>query len=237
MMKPSKRYREVKRKIEQKKYALDEAIEKVKELASAKYDESVDISIKLDIDPKKTDQQLRGTSNLPHGTGKTKKVLVLTKGEKENEAKDAGADYVGFDEYIEKIKHGWTEVDVIIATPDVMSDVGKLGKILGPKGLMPSPKSGTVTFDIGNQVKALKRGKIEFKTDKTGCMHTPVGRVSFKPQQLRENIITFLEDVVAARPQTLKGQLFRSITISSTIGPGVRLDEKDVMTTLRKGGA
>lgn len=235
-MKHSKRYREAKKNIELKKYALDEAIEKVKKLASAKYDESVDLSIKLNIDPKKTDQMVRGISNLPYGTGKMKKILVLAKGEKEQEAQEAGADYVGFDEFIEKIKSGWSDVDIIIATPDVMSDVGKLGKILGPKGLMPSPKSGTVTVDVGNQVKALKKGKIEFKTDKTGCMHTSVGRVSFESQRLRENIITFLEDLIAARPQGAKGQLLKSLTLSSTVGPGVKIDEKDILNAVRKGG-
>ncbi|UCG91763.1 MAG: 50S ribosomal protein L1 [candidate division WOR-3 bacterium] len=235
-MKHSKRYREAKNNIEPKKYALDEAIEIVKKFATAKYDESVDLSIKLNIDSKKTDQMLRGISNLPHGTGKTKKILVLTKGEKEQEAKESGADYVGFDEYIDKIKSGWSDVDIVIATPDVMSDVGKLGKLLGPKGLMPSPKSGTVTFDVGNQVKALKKGKIEFKTDKTGCMHTSIGRVSFESQKLRENIMTFLEDLIAAKPQGIKGQLFKSLTLSSTIGPGIKIDEKDILGTMRKGG-
>ncbi len=235
-MKHSKRYREAKDNIEPKKYALDEAIEMVKKFASAKYDESVDLSIKLNIDSKKTDQMIRGISNLPHGTGKMKKILVLTKGEKEQEAKEAGADHVGFDEYIDKIKSGWSDVDIVIATPDVMSDVGKLGKILGPKGLMPSPKSGTVTFDVGNQVKALKKGKIEFKTDKTGCMHTSIGRVSFESQKLRENIVTFLEDLIAAKPQGVKGQLFKSLTLSSTIGPGIKIDEKDLLSTVRKGG-
>lgn len=234
-MSHSKRYKEAKSKLEQRKYSLEEAIEKIKEFASAKYNESVDLSIKLNIDPKKTDQQIRGISNLPHGTGKTKKILVLTKGEKEKEAAEAGADYVGFDEYINKIKSGWTDVDVIIATPDVMSDVGKLGKILGPKGLMPSPKSGTVTFDVSNQIKALKKGKIEFKTDKTGCMHASVGRVSFESKHLRENIIAFLEDLMIAKPQTLKGQLLKSITLSSTIGPGIKLDEKDILHAVRKG--
>lgn len=235
-MKRSKRYKELKSKIESKKYYLDEAIERCKELASAKYDESLDLSIKLNIDPKKTDQFVRGVSNLPHGTGKKKKILVLTKGEKEKEAKDAGADYVGFEEYIEKIKSGWTDVDTIIATPDVMSDVGKLGKILGPKGLMPSPKVGTVTFDVGTQVKELKKGKIEFKTDKSGCVHLSVGRASFKTEQLRENIITFLEDLLAVKPAGAKGQFLKSITLSSTIGPGIKLDERAVLSKVSKGG-
>ncbi len=235
-MKRSKRYKKLKTKIESKKYSLDEAIEKTKELSSAKYDESLDISIKLNIDPKKTDQLVRGISNLPHGTGKKKKILVLTKGEKEKEAKDAGADYVGFEEYIEKIKSGWTDVDIIIATPDVMSDVGKLGKILGPKGLMPSPKVGTVTFEVGTQVKELKKGKIEFKTDKTGCVHLSIGRISFKEKQLRENILTFLEDLLAVKPPAVKGQFLKSMTLSSTIGPGIKLDERAVLNEASKGG-
>ncbi len=235
-MKRSKRYKELKSKVESRKYSLDEAIAKSKESASAKYDESVDLSINLNIDPKKTDQQVRGISNLPHGTGRMRKILVLTKGEKEEEAKEAGADHVGFDEYIEKIKGGWADVDVIIATPDVMSDVGKLGKILGPKGLMPSPKVGTVTFEVGTQVKALKKGKVEFKTDKTGCLHISIGRASFEAPKLRENILTFFEDLLAVKPQSVKGQFLKSVTLSSTIGPGVKLDEKDILNEVRKGG-
>lgn len=236
-MKHSRRYRELKSKIEPKKYFVDEAIEKVKELASAKYDESLDVSIQFNINPKKTDQQIRGISNLPHGTGKKRKILVLTKGEKEQEAKKAGADYVGFEEYIEKIKKGWADVDIIIATPDTMSDVGKLGKILGPKGLMPSPKVGTVTFEVGAQVEALKKGKVEFKTDKTGCLHISVGRVSFKTKKLRENLFTFFEDLLAAKPQSIKGQFLKSVTLSSTIGPGIKLDEKAILNELHKGGS
>jgi len=236
-MKHSRRYRELKSKIEPKKYFVDEAIEKVKELASAKYDESLDVSIQFNINPKKTDQQIRGISNLPHGTGKKKKILVLTKGEKEQEAKKAGADYVGFEEYIEKIKKGWADVDIIIATPDTMADVGKLGKILGPKGLMPSPKVGTVTFEVGAQVEALKKGKVEFKTDKTGCLHISVGRVSFETKKLRENLFTFFEDLLAAKPQSIKGQFLKSVTLSSTIGPGIKLDEKAILNELHKGGS
>lgn len=235
-MKRSKRYREIKANIEAKKYTLTEAIEKVKQLAKAKYDESVDIALKLNINPKKTDQLIRGISNLPHGTGKKKKILVLAKGEKEIEAQNAGADYTGFDEYIEKIKGGWADVDVIIATPDVMSDVGKLGKILGPKGLMPSPKVGTVTFEIATQVEALKKGKVEFKTDKTGCLHIAVGRVSFDVEKLRENITVFLEDLLTAKPTSVKGQFIKSMTISSTIGPGIQLDAKSVLDEVRQGG-
>jgi large subunit ribosomal protein L1 len=235
-MKHSKRYRALGEKVSAQKYALDEAIKLVKELASAKYDESIYLSIKLNIDPKKTDQLVRGISQLPHGTGKKKTILVLTKGEKEKEAKDAGADHVGFDDYIEKIKSGWAAVDIIIATPDVMADVGKLGKILGPKGLMPSPKSGTVTFDVADQIKALKKGKVDFKTDKTGCLHIAVGRASFDADKLRENVLAFLQDLTLAKPSSVKGQFVRTMTISSTVGPGIGLDEKAIFSDLRKGG-
>lgn len=235
-MKRSKRYRDISSRTEAKNYSLAEAIEKVKELANAKFNESIDISIKLNIDPKKTEQLIRGTTNLPHGTGKEKKILVLTKGDKEKEAKDAGADHVGFDEYIEKLKGGWTDIDIIIATPDVMSDVGKLGRILGPKGLMPSPKSGTVTFDVGAQVKALKKGKVEFKTDKTGCMHVAIGKASFAKEQLYENIIVFIQDLMIAKPSSVRGQFMQSITISSTIGPGIKIDERNILTEIRKAG-
>jgi len=235
-MKRSKRYLENRDKVETKKYPLEEAVQKAKETATTKYDESIDISIKLNIDPKKTDQFVRGFSNLPHGTGKTKRILVLTKGEKEEEAKKAGADYTGFDDYIEKIKGGWCDVDIIIATPDVMSDVSKLGRILGPKGLMPSPKAGTVTFEITNQVKALKKGKVEFKTDKTGCVHVPVGRASFDAQKVRENVLVLIDDIMDAKPQSVKGTLIKSITISSTMGPGIAVDDKPLMEEARKGG-
>jgi len=235
-MKRSKRYVANKTKVETKKYSLDDSVAKAKETANTKYDESIDLSIKLNIDPKKTDQFVRGFSNLPHGTGKTKRILVLAKGEKEEEAKKAGADYTGFDEYLEKLKGGWSDVDIIIATPDVMSDISKLGRILGPKGLMPSPKAGTVTFEIAAQVKALKKGKVEFKTDKTGCVHVPVGRASFENQKLRDNILTLMEDLIAAKPATVKGNLIKSVNISSTMGPGIAIDEKALLDYSRKGG-
>ncbi len=229
-MKRSKRFKEALSKIDKnKKYPLKEAIETLKNIANAKCNESVDIAVKLNINIKKQDQMVRGTSDLPYGTGKIKKILVLTKGEKEKEAKEAGADYVGFEEYIEKIKSGWIDFDNIIATPDAMSEVGKLGKILGPKGLMPSPKTGTVTFEVGNQVKALKKGKIEFKTDKGGCVHALVGKVSFPSEHLEANIQAFMQDLIAAKPTTAKGQFIKSITISSTFGPGIKLNEKDFL--------
>ncbi len=231
-MKRSKRYLEISKKVDKnKKYSLIEALEIIKQLASAKYNESVDIAIKLNINTKKQDQQIRGTSDLPYGTGKTKKILVLTKGEKEKEAQEAGADYVGFEEYIEKIKAGWLDFDCIIATPDSMSEIGKLGKILGPKGLMPSPKTGTVTFEVGTQVKALKKGKIEFKSDKGGCVHAPVGKVSFPVEHLEANITNLINDIIAAKPSSIKGQFIKSITVSSTIGPGIKLNEKEFLKT------
>lgn len=235
-MKESRRYRELKKQVDAEIYQLKEAIEKTKQLATAGFDESIDLSIKLNIDPKKTDQFVRGVSNLPHGTGKTKRILVLTKGEKDQEARDAGADLVGFEEYMEKIQKGWSDIDVIIATPDVMSDVGKLGRILGPKGLMPSPKAGTVTFEVGTQVKLLKKGKVEFKTDKTGCIHVAIGRASFDAHKLEENIIMIIDDIVRAKPSSVKGQFFRSLHLSSTQGPSVKLDDKQIMNELRKGG-
>lgn len=231
-MKRSRRYKEAVSRIDKsKKYSLKEAIETLKSIANAKFNESVDIAVKLNINTKKQDQQVRGTSDLPYGTGKTKKILVLTKGEKGKEAQEAGADYVGFEEYVEKIKSGWLDFDCIIATPDTMSEVGKLGKILGPKGLMPSPKTGTVTFEVGPQVKALKRGKIEFKTDKGGCVHAPVGKISFPVEHLEANIQTLLQDLITAKPSTVKGQYIKSITISSTISPGIKLNEKEFLKT------
>ncbi|MCX7995785.1 MAG: 50S ribosomal protein L1 [candidate division WOR-3 bacterium] len=229
-MKRSKRYTEALSKFDKnKKYSLKEAIDILKATATAKCQESVDIAVKLNINTKKQDQMVRGTCDLPYGTGKTKKILVLTKGEKEKEAKEAGADYVGFEEYIEKIKSGWIDFDSVIATPDAMPEVGKLGKILGPKGLMPSPKTGTVTFEVGPQVKALKKGKIEFKSDKGGCVHALVGKVTFPPEHLEANIQTFIQDLINARPPTVKGQFIKSITISSTFGPGIKLNEKEFL--------
>ncbi len=229
-MKRSKRYKELKAQVDpQKRYPLKEAIELVKRLASAKFDESVDLAIKLNIDVKKQDQQVRGAASLPHGTGKTKRILVLTRGEKEKEAKEAGADYVGLEEYVEKIKGGWLDFDCVIATPDAMPEVGKLGKILGPKGLMPSPRSGTVTFEVGPQVRAFKKGKVEFKSDKGGCIHVPVGRVSFETEKIKENISSFLEDLMALKPASVKGQFIKSITLSSTLGPGIKIDEKGII--------
>ncbi|GMR14121.1 MAG: 50S ribosomal protein L1 [Gemmatimonadota bacterium] len=205
------------------KFEPSEAVRMVKELAFAKFDETVDVATSLSVDPRKADQIVRGTVVLPHGTGKTVRVLVVTQGEKEKEATDAGADYVGM-EYVEKIQGGWLDFDVCVATPDVMGKVGPLGRILGPRGLMPTPKGGTVTFDIGRAVKEIKGGKIEYRVDKTGNVHAPIGRVSFEPEQLSENLGALMESIVRAKPSAAKGTYVRSVTISSTMGPGVAID-------------
>jgi len=221
----SKRYKAVIKKVDQKKtYSMDEAVAKVKEMASAKFTEAVDIAVRLGVDPKKADQAIRGTVSLPHGIGKEVRVLAIAKPPKDEEAKAAGADYAGFQDYLQKIQQGWADVDVIIATPDVMGELGKLGKILGPRGLMPNPKSGTVTPDIAKAVKEVKAGKIEFRVEKAGIVHATVGKVNFEPQKLVENINAFLNTVVRLRPSTAKGQYIKSIAISSTMGPGVHID-------------
>jgi large subunit ribosomal protein L1 len=199
------------------------AMKIVKESAFAKFDESVEIAVRLGVDPRHADQVVRGTCVLPHGTGKTIRVLVLAQGEKVKEAEDAGADYVGL-EFVQKIKDGWLDFDVAVATPDVMGQVGQLGRVLGPRGLMPSPKAGTVTFDVGKAVGEIKAGKIEFRVDKTGNLHAAIGRVSFEVEKLSANLDVFMDTVVRARPSAAKGIYIRSVTVSSTMGPGVRID-------------
>ncbi len=236
-MKRSKRYRGILEKIERKKeYSLSEAVKLVKENANAKFNESVDVAIKLGCDPQKQDQMVRGTVILPYGTGKETKVLVLTKGEKEKEAKEAGADYVGFDEYVEKIKSGWLDFDVLVATPDVMPEVSKMGKILGPRGLMPTPKTGTVTFDVGPAVKALKAGKIQFKMDKTGNIHALIGKATFEAEKLEKNLLALIAELLRIKPATVKGQYIRSCFLSSTMGPSFKLDVKELQEMARKEG-
>jgi large subunit ribosomal protein L1 len=231
-MKRSKRYNTIVKKIDQtKNYSIEDAVSRVKEMASAKFIESVDIAVRLGVDPKKADQAIRGTVALPYGIGKAVRVLVIAKPPKDEEAKAAGADHAGYQDYIQKIQQGWADVDVIIATPDVMGDVGKLGKILGPRGLMPNPKSGTVTMDVGKAVKEVKAGKIEFRVDKAGILHAIVGKVNFEPEKLVENIKAFLSTVVRVKPATAKGQYIKSITISSTMGPGVHID-RNVVTSI-----
>ena len=200
-----------------------EALELVKELSFAKFDETVEVATRLSVDPRKADQIVRGTVVLPHGTGKTVRVYVAAQGEKEREAQEAGADYVGLDQ-LAKIQEGWLDFDVMVATPDVMGKVGPLGRILGPRGLMPTPKAGTVTFDVGKAVREIKAGKIEFRVDKTGNVHAPIGRVSFGVDQLVANLGAFMDSIVRARPSAAKGQYIRSVTVSSTMGPGVAID-------------
>jgi len=211
-------------KVEAKPYGLKEAVALVKQTAYAKFDESVDLALRLGVDPKRSDQMVRGTTVLPHGTGKKLRVLVFAKGEKEQEAREAGADVVGADELMEKIKGGWMEFDQAIATPDLMGAVGKLGKILGPRGLMPNPKTGTVTFDLAKAIAEIRKGRVEYKVEKAGIIHVPIGKVSFDAQKLYDNAHAILESVMKARPASCKGRYLRSATISSTMGAGVRLD-------------
>ncbi len=228
MKKQSKRFRSVATKVAKKTYTIPEAVQVVKETATAKFAEAVDIAVRLGVDPKKADQAIRGTVSLPHGIGKEVRVLVVSKPPKDEEARNAGADHAGFMEYIEKIQQGWTDVDVIIAAPDVMGELGKLGKILGPRGLMPNPKSGTVTMDVAKAVKEVKAGKIEFRVDKAGIVHATVGKASFEKEKLVENIRSFLATVVRLKPTTAKGQYIKSIAISSTMGPGVHIDRAEI---------
>jgi large subunit ribosomal protein L1 len=235
MRRHSKRFRSLAEKLEhQKLHPLPEAVQVVKANATAKFDESVDIAIKLGIDPKKTDQLVSGTVSLPNGTGKMVRVLVFAKGEKQDEAKTAGADIVGFEDLVEKVQGGWLDFDVAVATPDTMAAVGRLGKMLGPKGLMPSPKTQTVTFDVASTVKGLKAGRIKYRTDKTGNVHALVGKASFEADKLTENIKTFVAEIIRAKPATAKGQFVRNIVVSSTMGPGVRVDAREFLDTAKK---
>ena len=207
-------------------YSLQDASALLKEITYTKFDASVEITTNLGVDPRKANQMIRGVVTLPHGTGKVVRVLVLCTPDKESEAKAAGADYVGLDEYITKIKEGWTDVDVIICTPSVMAKVGQIGRILGPRGLMPNPKTGTVTMEIGNAVKEVKAGKIDFKVDKTGIIHAAIGKVSFTPEQIAENAKTFVSAVLKLKPQSLKGTYFKGATLCTTMSPAIKLDPK-----------
>ncbi len=229
MLKRGKRILAAKAKVEPgKRYSLKEATEIVASTAATKFDETVDAAIRLGVNPAHADQMVRGSVVLPHGLGKTVRVLVFAKGEKEKEALDAGADLVGNDDVIEKIKGGWMEFDRVIATPDMMGSVGKIGKILGPRGLMPNPKVGTVTFEVANAVKELKAGKVEFRVEKAGIVHSPVGKVSFGAEKLRENVSALLETIIKLKPASSKGTYIKSISISSTMGVGVRIDPLDI---------
>jgi large subunit ribosomal protein L1 len=229
MNRRGKKYEEAKKRVDRnKRYDLEAGIQILKETARAKFDESVDMAIRLGVNPKHSDQMVRGTVALPHGLGKAVRVLVFAKGEKEKEARDAGADFVGADDLLEKITGGWTDFDEAIATPDMMGTVGKLGKILGPRGLMPNPKVGTVTFEVGRAVKELKAGRVEFKVEKTGIVHTTVGKASFDSQQLKENVLALMEVIIRAKPASSKGTYLKTVAISTTMGPGIKLDPNDL---------
>ncbi|MEA3311316.1 MAG: 50S ribosomal protein L1 [candidate division WOR-3 bacterium] len=235
MMQHGKRYRDIATKVDATRYySLDEALSLLKETVSAKFDETVDIGVKLGVDPRKADQMVRGTVSLPKGTGREVKVLVFAKGEKEQEAKEAGADYVGLDDLVEKVQGGWFDFDVAVATPDTMSVVGKMGKLLGPRGLMPSPKAGTVTVDVAQAVKQIKAGRVQFRTDRTGNVHGVLGKVSFSAQDIRTNLLVFIAELNRLRPKTFKGQYIRSIYISATMGPSIKLDPKEIAELARK---
>jgi large subunit ribosomal protein L1 len=224
MPKRGKRYKDAKSKLTTgEKLPPQDAIQAVKDLSFAKFDETVEVVARLGVDPRQADQVVRGTVSLPHGTGKDVRVLVIAQGEKEKEAQEAGADYVGLD-YLDQIKQGWLEFDVAVATPDVMGKVGPLGRILGPRGLMPTPKAGTVTFDVGRAVQEIKAGKIEYRVDRTGNVHAPIGRVSFEAEKLQENLEAFTDSIIRARPASAKGTYLRGISLSSTMGPGVAID-------------
>lgn len=227
-MKTSKRVRNFKKTVDSsKEYKILEAIKVLKETSKVKFTESLDCAIRLGVDPRHADQMVRGTVSLPNGTGKEVKVLVVCKGAKVQEATDAGADFAGFEEYLEKIKSGWADVDVVIATPDVMGELGKLGKILGPKGLMPNPKSGTVTMDVAKAVKEVKAGKIEFRVEKTGIVHTSLGKLSFEPEKLVENANAFLSTIMKLKPSSAKGTYVKSVFLSSTMGPGLKITKDE----------
>lgn len=229
MTKLSKNRKSALEKIEEGKfYKLTEAASLVKEITKTKFDSSVDIDVRLGVDPRKANQMVRGVVTLPHGTGKQTRVLVLCTPDKEDEAKQAGADFAGLDEYIEKIEKGWTDVDVIITMPSVMGKIGKLGRVLGPRGLMPNPKSGTVTMDVGKAVREVKMGKIDFKVDKFGIIHTSIGKTSFRSEQIADNAREFISTIIKLKPSTAKGTYIKSIYISSTMSPSIKIDTKAV---------
>jgi large subunit ribosomal protein L1 len=229
MPKHGKKYLESKKRVNSKESAnLSDAVSKMLESSYVKFDETVDVAVRLGVDPRHADQMIRGTVVLPNGLGKEVKVLVFAKGEKEKEALDAGADYVGNDDILEKIKGGWLDFDKAVATPDMMGDVGKIAKLLGPRGLMPNAKTGTVTFDVGRAVNELKAGKIEFKTEKTGIVHVPMGKVSFGAEKIVQNISTFLEMIIKMKPSSSKGSYLKGIAISTTMGPGIKVDTASV---------
>lgn len=230
----TKKKREARTKVDRaRKYAIDEGLQTAIEASYAKFDESVEVAVRLGVDPRHADQMVRGTCVLPHGTGKTVRVLVFAKGEKEKEALDAGADHVGAEELAKKIQEGWLDFDKAVATPDMMGVVGKLGKILGPRGMMPNPKVGTVTFDVGKAVSELKGGKVEFRVEKAGIVHAPVGKVSFGAERLAENLKTLMESIIRLKPSAAKGVYLRGVAVSTTMGPGVRLDPQEIRNLVK----
>ncbi|HPQ43709.1 MAG TPA: 50S ribosomal protein L1 [Syntrophales bacterium] len=234
MSNKGKGFLEMRDKVEAgKRYTLGEAVELAVSTARAKFDETTDVAIKLGVNPKHADQMIRGSVVLPNGLGKSVRVLVFAKGEKEREALEAGADYAGSDDLVEKIKGGWLEFDRVVATPDMMGSVGKLGKVLGPRGLMPNPKVGTVTFDIKHAVEELKAGKVEFRVEKTGIVHSPVGKVSFGSNKLTENILALVESIMKLKPASSKGTYLKAISLSTTMGPGIKVDPVDVRNALK----
>ncbi|MBS4221046.1 50S ribosomal protein L1 [Bacillus sp. FJAT-49711] len=229
MAKKGKKYVEALKQVDRSKaYSINEAVELVKKVDYAKFDATVEAAFRLGVDPKKADQQIRGAVVLPNGTGKTQRVLVFAKGEKLKEAEAAGADYVGDSEYINKINQGWFEFDVIVATPDMMGEVGKLGRTLGPKGLMPNPKTGTVTFDVTKAINEIKAGKVEYRVDRAGIIHVPIGKVSFDQEKLVENFATIFDTLLKAKPSAAKGTYMKNVTVTSTMGPGVKVDPSSV---------
>jgi len=229
MAKRGKKYQQAAELIDpDMEYTIEEACDLVKKTKIASFDESVDLDLRLGVDPRHADQMVRGTVSLPHGTGKSVRVLALVNESKEEEAKEAGADYVGLDEFITKIEEGWADIDVIVATPDVMGKIGKLGRHLGPRGLMPNPKSGTVTMDVGDAVNEFKTGKIDFRVDKAGILHTSIGKVSFDAKEIRENLISFLQIIIKMRPASAKGLYIRSAYLSTTMGPGIPISRSSI---------
>ena len=236
MPKHGKKYRESREKIDRmKKYPLLEALELTQQLSWTKFDEMLEVAFRLGVNPKHADQMVRGAVVLPHGTGKQVRVLVFAKGDKEKEAKDAGADFVGAEDMVKKVQDGWLEFDKAIATPDVMGMVGKLGKILGPRGMMPNPKVGTVTFEVDKAVADLKAGKVEFKVDKAGNLHVPIGKLSIGTEKLKENFLTLLDTVVRAKPAASKGVYLRNISLSSSMGVGIKVDPQEAQSTISRG--
>ncbi|MDP8254498.1 MAG: 50S ribosomal protein L1 [Candidatus Alcyoniella australis] len=234
MRKRGKRLRTAQDKVDKtKRYSIDEALDLLEQVSSAKFDETVELAVRLGVNPKHADQMVRGSVTLPHGTGKEVRVLVFAKGEKEKEALDAGADHAGLDELLAKVKGGWLEFDKVVATPDVMSQVSKLGRVLGPRGLMPNPKTGTVTFDVAQAIALIKAGKVDYRVDKLANIHSLIGKSSFGKEKLRENILALMESVNKAKPNTAKGTYLKNISVSTTMSPGIKIDPGSIMEALR----